>query len=203
MLSQTETLMRETNHRAKNNLQIVSSLLQLQADSLKDPDAMAALKATQTRVFSMALLHEQLCGETHIDVIDFEDYARALLKELLDSYAGRAARTSLCVNSSKVFLNTDQATACGLMLNELVTNALKYAYPADDQGKITVELHEAPQGMVTISVADNGRGLPEGFDWRNSSTMGLLIVDLLTKQIGATLRVETHPGTTFKIEFRK
>jgi len=203
LLLQTETLMRETNHRAKNNLQIVSSLLEMQADLLKDHAAVAALKATQNRVFSMAMIHERLCADSHIGLIDFEEYTRSLLKELLESYVRQATRTRICLHASKVFLNVDQAIACGLIVNELVTNALKYAYPDNRHGDIVVELHEVPEGTVTVLIADTGIGLPDGFDWRNSSSMGLPIVDSLSKQIGATLSIETRPGTTFKILFRK
>jgi two-component sensor histidine kinase len=108
-----------------------------------------------------------------------------------------------CLDCSQVFLKVEQAIPCSLILNELVTNALKYAFPNGAKGQIKIVLHEASASLVTLLVSDNGIGLPEGFNWKDSSSMGLPIVDLLVKQIGAKLTVATRPGTEFRIEFHR
>lgn len=203
LLVQKDTLMREVNHRVKNNFQMVSSLLRMQADLLEDPDAVAGLRAMEHRVLSMAIIQEQLCGEFQADRIDFQEYTHALVKELFQSYAAEAGDVTSCLKTSPVSLKTDQAIPCSLILNELVTNALKYAYMPGQKGEIAVELSETAGGVVSLSVSDHGPGLPEALDWRNSSSLGLPIVDLLVKQLRGNLTVQSRPGTAFKIEFHK
>lgn len=202
-LLQNETLMRETNHRVKNNLQMVSSLLRMQAELLRDRQAIAALRATQHRVLSVAMIHERLCGDPSIDLIDFEEYTRMLIIELFDSYGMRRGPVTSCLDCSQVFLKVEQAIPCSLILNELVTNALKYAFPNAAKGQIKIVLHETSAGLVTLAVSDNGIGLPDGLNWKDSSSMGLPIVDLLVKQIGGILTVATRPCTDFRIEFHQ
>lgn len=202
-LFQSEILMRETNHRVKNNLQMVSSLLRMQAELLRDCHAVAALRATQHRVLSMAMIHERLCGDPRLDVIDFEDYARVLVNELFDSYTVQGAHVTKHLSCSQVFLKVEQAIPCSLILNELVTNSLKYAYPNGAKGEVRISLHETLAGLVTLVVSDDGAGLPGTLNWKDSSSMGLPIVDLLAKQIGAKLTVTTRPGTEFRLEFQQ
>jgi PAS domain S-box-containing protein len=201
-LNEKETLLHEVHHRVKNNLQVISSLLRMQGDLLKDNQAAAALKESQHRIASMAHIHELLYSSQYIDQIDFAEYTRTLVAELLQSYTSLGHRVSVRFNTTHVLLKVDQAIPCGLILNELVTNALKYAYPSTS-GEVVVDLTEDAAGLVTLSVADRGVGLPEGLDWQNSTSMGLPIVELLTQQIGGKLHVQTNPGTAFSVEFPK
>jgi len=203
LLSEKETLLNEVHHRVKNNLQVISSLLRMQGDLLKDSQAAAALRTSQHRIVSMAHIHELLYSSQFMDRIDFAEYTQTLVSELVQSYIVLGDGVTARFNTASVFLKVDQAIPCGLILNELVTNALKYAYPPGAGGEILVELGENAAGLVTVSVADRGVGLPEGFDWQNSKSMGLPIVDLLTKQIAGTLHVRTNPGAAFTIEFPK
>ena len=149
------------------------------------------------------MIHERLCGDPGVDQIDFQDYTRLLVKELFDSYAVHGGRVTSHLDCSQVFLKVEQAIPCSLILNELVTNALKYAYPNGAKGQVKISLREACEGAVTLIVSDEGVGLPEGCDGSDSSSMGLPIVDLLVKQIGGKLNVKTRPGTEFRIEFRQ
>ena len=135
------------------------------------------------------------------DDIDFGEYARALVQDLFLSFSERAALLNARFDTCSVRLNVDQAIPCGLILNELVTNALKYAYPRGEIGEILVTLAESPEGIVSLSVADNGRGLPDGFNWNNSKSMGMPIADMLAQQIGGQLTFRTRPGTTFTVAF--
>jgi len=202
-LHEKETLLKEVRHRVKNNLQVISSLLRMQSNLLKDSDAAAALKESEQRVVSMALIHERLYGSRHMDRIDFAEYTHTLVGDLFYSYAGTADHVTGRFNITPVLLDVNQAVPCGLILNELVTNALKYAYPPGKCGEVVIDLSETPDGLVTLSVSDEGVGLPAEFDWQNSESMGLPIVDLLAKQIGGKLSVLSGRRTTFTVEFVK
>lgn len=200
-LQEKETLLQEVHHRVKNNLQIVSSLLKLQADSLSDKNAASLLRESQQRVLSMALIHERLYARKHMAAIEFDSYARTLVHELVYSYAGRAGNVTGRILPPQILLSIGQAIPCGLILNELVTNALKYAYPETGKGEVVVELHESPEGRIRLAVSDQGRGLPEAFDFRTAKSLGLRIVDVLAKQLGGTLTVERGPTTKFILDF--
>lgn len=200
-LQEKETLLQEVHHRVKNNLQIVSSLLKLQADSLADPSAASLLRESQQRVLAMALIHERFYTGKHMAAIEFDSYARTLVQELVYSYAGRAGNVTGRILPPPIFLSIGQAIPCGLILNELVTNAFKYAYTGDKKGEVTVELHESPEGRIRLAVSDYGKGLPAGFSTKDSKSLGLKIVDVLAKQLGGTLTYETGERTTFILDF--
>lgn len=202
-LAEKDTQIKEVHHRVKNNLQVVSSLLRMQAELLNGTMESNALTESQKRIFSMALIHERLYGGDLVDRIDFEEYVHTLVKELFNCYAGSAGLITPCLSTSRVLLSAEEATCCGLILNELVTNALKYAYPGAGSGEVSIALKEDLAGQVTLTVSDGGVGLPAGLDWRNSNSMGLPIVEMLTKQIGGTLMVGGPPGTSFAVAFSK
>jgi two-component sensor histidine kinase len=150
------------------------------------------------------MIHERLYGEQQIDQIDFEEYTQTLLHELLVSYGDGTSRVTGRVEGAAVNLTVEQAIPCGLILNELVTNALKYAYPNGQSGDVVIYMEESPNGMVTLSVTDRGVGLPEGLDWTGSESMGLPMVSVLAQQIDGEMGVETRSGhTEFVIKFRK
>jgi PAS domain S-box-containing protein len=203
-LREKETLLKELHHRVKNNLQVISSLLHMQGDSLSDQRAVAALQDSRQRVLSMALVHDRLFGNQQTDRVDFAEYSRALVTELLHSFhADKAGRVTSCFNLSHVQLSIDQAIPCGLILNELVTNALKYAYPSGSGGEISIDLNETPEGLVTLDISDQGVGMPAGFDSKKTRSMGLPIVETLAKQMGGNLNIQSPPGTRFSVVFTK
>jgi PAS domain S-box-containing protein len=202
-LAEKNLLLQEVHHRVKNNLQVISSLLRMQGELLKDQGAAQALKESHERVLCMALIHEQLYGSDEMGEIDFARYTQTLVDGLLRSYAGGANQVTCRLSTAPVSLVIDQAIPCGLILNELVTNALKHAYPLDQRGEITVELNERESGEVILCVSDRGVGLPEDLDWKKTDSMGLPIVDLLTQQLGGQLRVQSSAGTAFFVEFQK
>jgi PAS domain S-box-containing protein len=169
LLVEKRALAREVHHRVKNNFQVISSLLRMQAGLLTDDRASAALHASQQRIVSMALIHDLLYRNDHVhQIVDFAEYVRSLVDELFKAYAHASGLVGKCLSTSRVLLNVDQAIPCGLILNELVTNALKYAYPDGKAGEVKVDLKETPSGLVTLSVSDYGVGLPEGVDWNVS-----------------------------------
>jgi len=199
-LKAAEILLQEVHHRVKNNLQIISSLLNMQADGMPE-EAQKALDQSQRRVRSMALVHEQLYSRERPDRLDFEEYVAGLTEELFTSSSLDSGAIRLRLELEPVQLGIDQAIPCGLILNELVTNALKYAFPETRSGEVLVQLHLTERGMVTLRVADNGVGLPPGFDWRRAESLGLRIVDILTAQLGGTVECAAGQGVDFSLEF--
>ncbi len=202
-LIEKETLIKEVHHRVKNNLQMISSLLSLHSDALTESSAIAALKESQQRIVSMAMVHEQLYGAKTLAEIDFSEYAETLINELVHSSTSERSRVSIHFAGAPVQLNVDQAIPCGLILNELITNALKYAYPEGREGVISVSCGEGSTETVVLAVVDQGIGLPAGFDWRNARSLGLSLVNLLAKQLGGSLTIEGETGVSAKVEFKK
>jgi two-component sensor histidine kinase len=199
-LAAKEVLLQEVHHRVKNNLQIISSLLNLEAESLPEA-AQRALEESQRRIRSMALVHEQLYGGKHPGELDFAGYVRSLTNDLMNAYSNELERVRLRLELEPVFLGLGQAILCGLILNELVTNAFKYAFPGSRNGEVLVQLDYRQKNIVQMRVADNGVGLPPGFDWTQSHSLGLRIVALLTDQLSGTLRTDSGAGAAFTLTF--
>jgi len=200
-LAQKTVLLQEVHHRVKNNLQIISSLLRMQGETVQHEAVTLALKESQMRVLSMALVHERLYSESQIDQVDFGDYSKALVAELFRSFADRSGRIASRVNCSKILLSIHQAIPCGLILNELVTNALKYAYPGERAGDIVVDLECSSPTTLSLSVSDWGVGLPQNFTYSRSKSLGLPIVEILACQLGGSLYIQKSSPTVFQIEF--
>ena len=202
-LAAKDALLQELQHRVKNNLQTISSLLNVQAEALAEPGAREALREAQRRVQSMALIHEQMYGHKQIDELEFGEYARRLASDLFDSFGVSSEVVRLCFDCDPVSLKMDQMIPCGLILNELITNSLKYAFPANRTGEIRVSIRCADGAHVTLQIADNGIGPPAGFDAKRSKSMGLRIVEILTGQLGGALHRESGAGFTTTVTFVK
>ena len=198
-----ETLLREVHHRVKNNLQIISSLVSMQAASIQDPAAARAFDDIQKRVRALALIHDRLNGDDDMDRLDFSAYASALALDLMYSCKVDSERIRLCFDLQPVWLELNQAVPCGLILNELLTNSLKYAFPQDRRGEIKLSLTCGPDEIVTLTVADNGIGLPPGFDLAQSQSLGLQIVDTLASQLDGAAHHQPADGAVFVVTFHK
>ncbi|HJW95618.1 MAG TPA: PAS domain S-box protein [Thermoanaerobaculia bacterium] len=198
-LREKEALLREIHHRVKNNLQITSSLLRLQAANIGDAHARSIFDETQLRIRSMALVHEKLYQAKNLTRINFGDYVRTLGELLFKSFAVEPKAVSLDVTGADVFLDIDTAVPCGLVVNEIVSNALKHAFPGG-RGTIDVRL-ERNDGTCVMTIRDNGVGLPPQFDLQSIDTLGLQLVRGLVQQIDGTLEVRSIAGTEFRIEF--
>lgn len=199
-LAAKEVLIREVHHRVKNNLQIIASLLNMQAGSL--PDAFrTAMEESQRRVRSMALVHEQLCDCERPDQLDFGAYVSALTHDLFSAFRVSSSEVRLALQIEPVVLDVDRAVPCGLILNELVTNSLKHAFPGGRSGEIRVELH-SQNGEIVLRVSDDGVGLPPGFDCRRSASLGLRIVHILAGQVNGNLTCRSEGrGAGFTLAF--
>jgi len=200
-LQTKDTLLREVHHRVKNNLQVVSSLVSMQAASLQDPAAVRALDDIQKRIHAMALIHERLNGDEDLERIEFGEYAKTLAHDLFYSYGVDCERIRLRLDLQPVSLELNQAIPCGLILNELLTNSFKYAFPAGSPGDIRVSVSAGPGDLVKLTVGDNGVGLPPGFDLDQAQSLGLRIVDILARQLDGVTTREPGDGTTVTLTF--
>jgi PAS domain S-box-containing protein len=201
-LREKETLLKEIHHRVKNNLQVTSSLLRLQAAAIDEPQARQMFEETESRIRSMALVHEKLYQSTNLSRIDFADYVRSLGELLFQSAVINQENVTLHVSGRDTFLSIDIAVPCGLIINELLSNALKHAFPAGRGGEIYVHLDEQSHERIIVSVRDDGIGMPANFDVNRSGTLGLQLVYGLVQQIDGQIAIEhSQRGTGFRIEF--
>ncbi len=200
-LQEKEVLLKEIHHRVKNNMQVISSLVSLQAGGFRDEKVREALKDITDRVRSMALVHEKLYQSADLASIDFAEYIRSLLNFLWRSHGDVASSVRLNLDLQPLSLPVDTAVPCGLILNELVGNALKHAFTGRSGGEVTVSLKGAAGERISLGVSDNGVGLPEGLDWRQACSLGLRLVQMLAGQIGADVRATSGEGTRFEIAF--
>jgi PAS domain S-box-containing protein len=198
-LAEKEVLLKEVHHRVKNNLQVISSLVSLQADGSGDETVRNVLRDVTYRVRSMALVHEKLYQSADLAHIDFAEYTRSLLSYLWRAHGAAAANVRLTLDLSPVLLPVDTAVPCGLILNELGGNALKHAFRGRSEGEVTVALQNTADGRIRLSLSDNGVGFPSGFDWREVPSLGLRLVQMLSKQLGASVEVSGEDGTRFEV----
>jgi PAS domain S-box-containing protein len=200
-LREKEVMLKEIHHRVKNNLQVVSSLLRLQAHSLKTPDALAAFEESGTRVQSMALVHEKLYQSSSLSELDFAAYAQSLTDSLLRSFGTDGSVIRLRHDMDKVHLDINQAIPCALILNELVSNALKYAFPDGRSGEIWLRLRSDAERRITMTVGDNGVGLPADLNLNKAGSLGLQLVGTLVHQLRGQLEVSRAQGTEYTVTF--
>ncbi len=200
-LKEKEVLLREIHHRVKNNLQVISSLLNLQAESTSNKQALEMFKDSQSRVKSLALIHERLYRSSDLARIDFTEYIRALAADLFRSYGDDSGAITLKTNVDDVSLEIDTAIPCGLIINELVSNSLKHAFPGGKEGEVRIGLHSDNDHEITVIVGDNGVGLPKELDFRSTESLGLQLVCTLTAQLGGTIELDRSGGTEFKVAF--
>ncbi|WP_427159288.1 GAF domain-containing protein [Aliinostoc sp. HNIBRCY26] len=200
-LAEKEVLLKEVHHRVKNNLQIVSGLLQLQSQNLKEPELIKTLRDSQNRIESISMVHKNLYTSTNIGQINIAVYVENLVTSILISYHIAPGKVMVETDISPIDMNIDQAIACGLIINELMSNSLKYAFNEQEIGKITISLCIIDNN-IEMTVQDNGIGLPEHLDWQNTNSLGLSLVhDLATDQLEGNVTVQCLNGTSFKIIF--
>ncbi len=203
-LKQQETLLKEIHHRVKNNLQVICSLLRLQSRFVEDPVIKAKFKDSQNRVKSMALIHEKLYQSDDFRRIRFDDYIQDLTKTLLRTYTVNTSHISLEIDIDQdIFLDFDILTPCGLIICELISNSLKYAFESNTSGKIWIRATLDNKQHLTLTIGDNGQGLPSNLNLDHVNTLGLQLVQDLTEQLQGKLTINQDNGTEFKIELYK
>jgi PAS domain S-box-containing protein len=207
LLSEKEVLLKELHHRVKNNLQVISSLISLQVDSQADARLQEELGNVRDRVQTMALVHEKLHRTDDLERLDVAEYAASLLQYLWRTHDAASGGVRLNLSLAPLMLPVEVAVHCGLILNELVSNVFKHAFPGGGDGEVTVALeHDPATGVACLWVSDNGVGLPVGLDWRQTGSLGLRLVQMLAVQMRGTVQTgpgtDPGPGTEFRIIFK-
>ena len=200
-LKEKEVLLQEIHHRVKNNLQIISSLLCLQANRTGSTAVLSALRESQSRVKSMALIHERLYRSPNLASVDMGEYTKKLVSHLRHSYRTDHGPVRFTIDIDNIALDITEAIPCGLIINELVTNALKHAFPEGRSGEIAIQLIRGTEKQSTLTVKDDGIGLPGHVDFRNSPSLGLTLVNSLVTQLDGTIELEGTQGAAFRITF--
>jgi PAS domain S-box-containing protein len=200
-LKEKDVLLKEIHHRVKNNLQIISSLLKLQSSSIKDKHTLEMFKDSQSRIRTMALIHEKLYQSQDISRVNFVEYISNLAANLFRSYELVTTAINPIINVENIFLEIDVAVPCGLIINEIVSNSLKYAFPDRRKGEIQIHLYFFNEHEIKLIVSDNGIGLPKYLDFKNTETLGLQLVSNLVEQLEGTIEVNGNSGTEFIIKF--
>jgi len=200
-LVEKDVLLKEIHHRVKNNLQIISSLVNLQSEKIMDADDVNALSETQARIRTMALIHEKMYRSIDLSNINLAEYISNLTKALFSIYNTNRSRIRLNLKlDTSIQIDMDTAVPCGLIINELVSNCLKHAFPGERQGEVTIELTRN-ENKVFVRVSDNGIGFPPGLDYKNTETLGMQLVYTLIDQLEGTINLHSGNGTTFIMEF--
>lgn len=200
-LEEKKMLLRETHHRVKNNMSVVSSLLSIQAKSVKDNRLTEILNECQNRVKAISLIHEKLYHTANLSNISFNDYLEGLAKELFHTYNIKADKIKLKTDIGPVSIRIENTVPCGLIANELISNSLKYAFPEGKDGEIEVLLKLLDTGEAELTIRDNGISLPKDIDYNNTESFGLRLVNGLTKQLHGSIALDRSKGTEFKIKF--
>jgi PAS domain S-box-containing protein len=201
-LNEKEVLLREIHHRVKNNMQVISSLLNLQSRGIDDPALEKVFHESQTRVRAMAMIHEVLYDSGDLSAIDLAAYVKKLARSLIRFYGAGGDRVHIEVKAEKVFLGIDDTVPCGLVINELLSNSLKHAFPNGRTGAIEISAYRTEGGEIAVAVRDDGIGLPSGLDIRQTNTMGMsIVVGLVENQLGGRIELDRGEGTCFTIIF--
>lgn len=201
-LKEKEVLLQEVHHRVKNNLQVISSILNLQSSYVDDPKTLEILRESQQRIKSMSFIHETIYRTADFSRLEFTDYIKTIASNLIQSYRTGGVAVEFKPEMESVGLNLDQAIPCGLIINELVSNALKYAFKGRKKGVLSITLREE-SGEVMMAVKDNGVGLPGDFAFEKNNSLGIQLVYALLDQLDATMKVNQSNGTEFFIRFQR
>ncbi len=203
-LKEKEVLLREIHHRVKNNMQVIISLLNLQADKIENKKYADMLKESQNRILSMAIVHEQLYQSKDFANIDFGEYVKSFVNGLFVSYGVDTNKVKLNVEIKDVLFDLENAIPCGLIINELVSNSLKHAFPQQGEGNISIILQSVNEDELELTVSDDGVGIPEDLDIEQTDTMGFLVVKVLTeRQLSGKIELNRTQGTKFNVKIKK
>jgi len=202
-LEEKEVLLKEIHHRVKNNMQVISSLFHLQIRNTSNEECRGILVENETRVRSMSIVHEYLYRSLDLSKVDLASYIRSIADHLSSVYLKDRTRVRVETDLEEILLDINSAVPCGLLLNELISNALKHAFPEGRTGVVRIGMHRRPDGGVELSVADDGVGLSDAVDYHRAESMGLQIVNLLASQLDGTIAVDRTAGTAIVLTFRE
>ncbi|VEP14374.1 Response regulator receiver sensor signal transduction histidine kinase [Hyella patelloides LEGE 07179] len=200
-LVEKEVLLKEIYHRVKNNLLVVASLLEMQASYIDEPEIIKMFKNSQERIYSMALVHEQLYRSDNLQEIDLSIYIKDLLAKISDSHVNQNKSINIEVNTESINLNIETAHSCGLIINELITNALEHAFVDREKGNVWINLLRTDNAEIILTIKDDGMGVPKDFDFNKTDSLGLRLVRILTRQLEGDIEVDFSQGTSFQLTF--
>jgi PAS domain S-box-containing protein len=201
-LREKEVLLKEIHHRVKNNMQVISSLLSVQSQNIRDESIRVLFKESQNRIRSIALVHELLYRSDNLDQIEYGEYLKKMVIPLFESYNVDERRVSIAIEAPEVMITIEKAVSCSLIVNELISNSLKHAFPGDRKGAITIRFSLDPAGSeYLLDYGDNGVGLPPDLDVKKLNTLGMRLIGLLTRQLDGNLELVPGEGTRFRISF--
>lgn len=200
-LSEKEVLLSEIHHRVKNNMQIISSLLSLQAGTIKDNKVKSLLKVSNQRIKVMARIHEMLYSTSDFSRINYSVYVKSLVRDLSHANANGNTKILMNIDIDDIFLNGDTAIPLGLIINELVTNSFKYAFKNRSEGAITIKITKQKKKKYNMTVSDDGVGIPKDIDLKKPPSLGLTLVNILVNQLHGKIEMKNKPGTKFNINF--
>ncbi|MHA1195632.1 MAG: histidine kinase dimerization/phosphoacceptor domain -containing protein [Promethearchaeota archaeon] len=201
-LEEKEILLKEIHHRVKNNLQVISSLIVLEEQNIKDEKVINIFKDLQSHIKAMALIHEALYKSENLNKIDISKYIKDLVDNLFKAYSENSKNVKFYLNIDNIDFNLDRAIYCGFIINELVSNSLKYAFSKNEGGKIIISLNKTMDNRVLLDVYDNGKGFPKDIDCNNLNTIGLNLVSTITKQMNGTIQIKKNNGTHIMITWK-
>ncbi len=202
-LKEKEILLREIHHRVKNNLQIISVLLSLQSEEIEDPQILEKYKESENRIHSMALIHERMYQSKDLSSIDFSDYVENLIADITYAYGFDTQMLEIKMDLDKSNLSIETVMPLGLIINELVSNSLKYAFKDVENNKISIIFKKEENNKFKLEIIDNGRGFPEDIDFKNTKSLGLQLVNELVSQIDGIINLERNKGSHFTIHFQE
>jgi PAS domain S-box-containing protein len=202
-LKEKEVLLREIHHRVKNNLQIISTLLQLQSDEITDQKTLENYRESENRIQSIALIHEKMYQSRDISNIDFTSYIKSLINDLMYSYDSDSRNIKSVIDTGNFLFSIETVQPLGLIVNEIISNSLKYAFKNRDEGTVLVKLEKMDSNKFKLIVSDDGVGFPENIDFRNTSSLGLQLVNELVKQLEGNIELNIGDGTEFVIVFKE
>jgi two-component sensor histidine kinase len=203
-LKEKEVLLREIHHRVKNNMQIISSLLNLQSMLLSNEKDIAMLKDSQNRIRAMSLIHEKLYRSENLADINIKEYINDLAKYILQFFEAVAFNVTLKIEAEDILMGIDTAIPCGLIINELISNSLKHAFPEGRKGEVRITLEKTGDDEIIMTVSNDGIGFPEDIDFRKTKSLGLqLVTTLAENQLQGKIELDRSKGTAFKITFKE
>ena len=203
-LKEKEILLGEIHHRVKNNMQVISSMLSLQSEYITEEKYRDMFQESQNRILSMSLIHENLYQSRNFAKIDLNEYINDLVNDLFRYYGIDTGNITLNINVENVYLGIDSGIPCGFIINELVTNSLKYAFPDGRKGELKISLRSIGEDMIELLISDNGIGIPKDLDFENTQSLGMYLVKMLAEnQLQGEIHLDRSKGTEFKIKFKR
>jgi PAS domain S-box-containing protein len=202
-IKEKEVLLKEVHHRVKNNMQVISSILNLQSSYITDENALGIIRESQDRIKSMSFVHESLYQSNTLSEVNFAEYIQNITRNLYHSYGRPEGGIELEFELENIYLNLDTSIPCGLIINEVVSNSLKYAFEGQEKGKIRIDFKKDSEDKMKLIIADDGIGLPKDFDIENAESLGLQLVTTLVTQVSGELNIDVTNGTTFEIRFKE